>query len=170
MQTTHDPDDEHRRRFKGPKVLLIVLLGIPLVTAGGCFYRIAKNVYDLKEATRPIRELGGGYYTGGDGMADLNRPKAVTRVLLRETKTTDADLERLRPVLERFPDLRYIDLSYTPVSEQGLETLAPLKKLRYVILDGTKVTIEGVQRFQKLKPQWRLSHDFPEDAGNENGR
>jgi hypothetical protein len=75
-------------------------------------------------------------------------PKLETLVL-SNTPVTDAGLS----YLARCSSLKEVRLAMTGVSDAGLLNLASLKSLTQVVLDKkTKVTPQGIQRFEKLLP------------------
>jgi hypothetical protein len=60
-------------------------------------------------------------------------------------------------VLAGIPTLVNLDMSYTPVSDLGLQHLASLKNLKQLYLTETKVTPEAVALFQKQHPNTFVS-------------
>lgn len=72
----------------------------------------------------------------------------ITDIDLSNKAATDADLKLIAGAA---PGLKYLDLSKTKVTDDGLAEVAKLKALRYLTLDETKVTNKGVQRLTGLK-------------------
>ena len=60
--------------------------------------------------------------------------------------------EAMLLALDNLPDLRALDLSGVPINDSDLEHVMPLKKLRKLVLTGTKVTDEGVKKLQQALP------------------
>ena len=70
-------------------------------------------------------------------------------------RVTDADLERLIPVLSR---VTHLDLSDTQITDAGLQHLTGLIQLQYLYLKRTKVTDEGVKKLQQALPNCQIAH------------
>jgi hypothetical protein len=58
----------------------------------------------------------------------------------------------------RFPRLKRLDISFSKVSDAGVESLARMHALRYLDLRGTLVTPTGVDRLKSCLPQCQISH------------
>lgn len=69
----------------------------------------------------------------------------IERLFLSQSGITDEQLGRLR-----LPNLKYLDLSDTPITDRGLEQLWSLKKLEYLDLARTAVTGAGLKTLVTL--------------------
>ncbi len=77
-------------------------------------------------------------------------PFPTTKALtLHDPTFTDQDLSDVED-LARYETL---DLEGTQLSNAGLEQLAQMKHLRYVVVRRTKVTVAGIQRLQQALPK-----------------
>lgn len=73
---------------------------------------------------------------------------AVVEVSINNLRFTDADLEFLKP----FPGLRILDLTYTGITDAGVErVVASHPALEWLDLGGTKATAACVKHLAKLK-------------------
>lgn len=66
----------------------------------------------------------------------------------------DADVTQL----EAFTELRFLNLSNTPITDAALVDLERLRKLRFLSLVGTRVTDEGVGRLKESLPDTTIRH------------
>jgi hypothetical protein len=58
-------------------------------------------------------------------------------------------------------NLEYLDLSFTRVSDRGLEDLDSLKKLTEIYLAGTDVTDSGSEHLQRSHPGIKVHRTTP---------
>jgi len=77
-------------------------------------------------------------------------PPAVGRVNLRDTPTTDRDLELLRSL----PDVTRLDLVNTNVTDEGMAVVGRLRKLQSLVLRGPSVGDRGVEHIKHLKLEY----------------
>ena len=90
------------------------------------------------------------------GMEHLKNLTNVTNLGLEGTQVTDAGLEHLKGLT----NLSFLlGLSGTKITDAGLEHLKGLKKLKYVSLQNTKVSQEGVDKLKKALPKCKI--DYP---------
>lgn len=72
----------------------------------------------------------------------------VTFMSLSYTNVTDAGLQELVGLT----NIQALHLQDTRVTDEGLKHLAPLTKLTFLSLSGTKVSDEGVKEFKRQRP------------------
>ena len=77
-------------------------------------------------------------------------PFPTTKALtLHDPTFTDHELRDV----EDLAGYETLDLEGTQLSNAGLEQLAQMKHLRYVVVRRTKVTVAGIQRLQQALPK-----------------
>jgi serine/threonine protein kinase/formylglycine-generating enzyme required for sulfatase activity len=86
-------------------------------------------------------QLGGGQFTG-HSLMELEPMPGVESLGMSNAVFEDASLPAL---VEKFPNLIDLNLSYTPVSLKEGNAIAGLTKLRKLILEGTLVDDAGLQ-------------------------
>jgi len=64
-------------------------------------------------------------------------------------------------VVQKFPNLRSLDLRDTCVTDAGLVHLKGLRQLEKLVLLNTRVTSEGVQGIQQALPNCRVDYEPP---------
>jgi hypothetical protein len=121
--------------------------------------------------------LTGGLQITDLGLAKLAKLKGLKRLNVSGAKLTPAGLkvlaalplERLNlwacealddsaaAVLAEIPTLTFVDLSYTPISNQALKQLAKLPNLKNLYLTETKVTPDAVAAFRASHPKTLVS-------------
>jgi hypothetical protein len=127
-----------RRRYR---MVAATLLLVPWMLLA-CESRASEGPAEVFQASHAewVGALGGRVEINGSG--------EVTAVELSRTWVNDADLRKLA----EFPQLEQIDLSYTKVTDLGLEHLAPLQNVRVLNLRyAENVTDLGVAHLK----QWR---------------
>ena len=65
--------------------------------------------------------------------------------------------------LSRFPRLYSLNLARTIVSDDCIAALATIPELRWVDLSGTDCTVEGIDRLRQLKPTCHILTGFIDD-------
>jgi hypothetical protein len=121
--------------------------------------------------------LTGGLQITDLGVAKLGRLKNLKRLNLSGAKLTPAGLkvlaglplERLSlwacttlddsaaAVLAEIATLSFVDVSYTPMTNQALKTLGKLPNLKNLYLTETKVTPDAVAAFKAAHPKTFVS-------------
>jgi hypothetical protein len=121
--------------------------------------------------------LTGGLQITDLGLGKLSKLKNLKRLNVSGAKLTPAGLkvlaalplERLSlwaceglddsaaAVLAEIPTLAMIDLSYTPITNQGLHQLAKLPNLKNLYLTETKVTPDAIAAFRTTNPKTFVS-------------
>ena len=84
---------------------------------------------------------------GDAGLAHLSGLKKISVLYLAHTRTTSAGMKTVGAM----PELQWLDLKDTDVSDDGLSHLRGLKKLRLLGLAGCKVTDAGVRQLREIK-------------------
>lgn len=99
----------------------------------------------------------------------------------RNTRVTDADLQRLAPLTElreldlwaapitdagvaaivRMSRLERLQLSQTEITDVGLQELAALQNLRQLGIADTQVTRRGIREFQRRRPDCKVVFSVP---------
>jgi hypothetical protein len=74
-------------------------------------------------------------------------PPLVVSVILRDTATTDGDLEHLRSL----SCMGRLDLANTKVTDEGLEVVGRLSRLSSLTLAGTQIGDDGVSHLRHLQ-------------------
>lgn len=82
-------------------------------------------------------------------------------IVLNGTDATDEDLAPLAG----HPNLSGVRLDYTQVSDPTLKVLATLPKLKFLSLSLTKVTPQGLTDFKKAKPNVEVAIDAATEVG-----
>ncbi len=125
----------------------LVLLGIVGVVVLVCVTSFLRPRLSYRSAIAPIQSHGG--YAEGHARSGA---AGVVFVGFRQKGPglTDADLGELRKHLEKLPNLQGLDLSYTKITDAGLDHLKGLTSLERLYLRDTKVTDAGLERLQGL--------------------
>ena len=87
------------------------------------------------------------------GLAPLMRLPALRRLNLAQSTRIDDAAAQYFLDMNR---LEILDLSQTAVTDAFLDRLEGMKQLRLLMVDGTKVTPERVERFRKARPDCRI--------------
>jgi predicted Zn finger-like uncharacterized protein len=98
-----------------------------------------------KQDTAPIEALGGRC----DLIAGPDSP--VTGIRLNGTQVKDQDLV----ILQNYPDLRFLDLSDTAVTDAAVPMLADLD-LNELVVTNTKMTKAGVNKLRRANPTLKV--------------
>ncbi len=77
----------------------------------------------------------------------VDKRKRVWEVSLRDRKISGEELPKL---LDGYTELRDLDLSQNPISDEALIHLQPLKKLETIRLEHTGITDKGLQNLKSL--------------------
>lgn len=80
----------------------------------------------------------------------------VSSVALRNIPLEDSHVPELLSALRRFPELETLDLSYTQITDAGLESLSELKSIRKLIVDGCDVRPATIDA---LENEWRRQRE-----------
>jgi hypothetical protein len=101
--------------------------------------RIANGIIEKEKTTAvAIEKLG--------GKVEFNTAGEVIKVDLNNAKITDRDLK----LLERFPELEWLDLRITPITDDGISRLRSLRKLKFLNLFRTELTDSGLAELKGL--------------------
>ncbi len=123
---------------------LAVTLGV-LAASGVVFAADA----DQEKAIAAIKKLDGKVQVDSD-----SPDKPVVRVVLTDSKITDADMVHLKA----FPQLESLSLSGAKkFTDAGLEHIKGLTKLEQLFLNDTKITDAGLAHLKGLTNLSRLS-------------
>jgi len=79
-------------------------------------------------------------------------PSGITEIDFGESDVSDEDLA----YLQFFPQLEWICLEDTSISDYGLTKLAEIVSLRHVEVQRTNVTEDGVTRLRKALPRCKI--------------
>lgn len=98
----------------------------------------------LREAARRLESIGAQL------SRDEDRPdRPVVRIALsRENAAADSDLA----VLRLFADLQYLVVLSDRVTDGGLEYLAGMKRLRWIALYSSSISMAGVSKLAESLP------------------
>ena len=109
-------------------------------------------------------EWDGGDFSG-KGLEHLAKLKKLTRLDLRETKVTDAELAHLKGMTQ----LEWLSLP-EKISDEGMRHLAELVNLESLYLTKTGITDEGLKHLHKMTKlqEVRLNETKVTDMGVEN--
>jgi internalin A len=127
---------------RNPRLLLPSLLGF-----AACF-GVPAPAADVRAGsnTQWIEDLGGAVIRNSQG--------GITGVDLRGTWVTDTDLRRLN----QLPDLEYLDLSLTHITDQGMQEMKNLRGISELNLYFAEfVTDEGLAAVKEWKKLKRLN-------------
>jgi uncharacterized protein YjbI with pentapeptide repeats len=128
-------------------VAALVLLGATAIVVLVCLVSFLRPRLSYRGAAAPIEALGGHV----DGYAESGVAGVVFVGFGRTgTDLTDADLEKLRKHLDKLPNLGGLDLSYTKVTDAGLDHLKGMVNLEKLYLRDIQVTDAGLERLQGL--------------------
>ena len=101
--------------------------------------RIANGLVEKEKATAAaIEKLG--------GKVEFNQSGGVIKVDLNNAKITDSDLK----LLERFPELEWLDVRVTPIGDEGVTHIRNLKKLKFLNIARTNVGDKGLESLRGL--------------------
>jgi hypothetical protein len=126
--------------------LLVMVLGVVVAAAPIVINRLVPSAVDLGPRERTVNgelhiTLTGWQPEEGMSYAVLKaRPDTVVLQMANED-VTDQTLENLRGLKK----LRVLDLSSTQVTDEGLKVLQELRGLQVLRLNRTKITDEGVR-------------------------
>lgn len=87
----------------------------------------------------------------------------VTIVSLKDSMATDDDMEYLRPLHK----LKWLDLTNTPVGDRGVKKIGSKKDLEGLFLSGTQLTdigLECLRRFPKLNRLYLTDTNVTDDG------
>jgi len=97
-------------------------------------------------------------------LATLASLDGVQELGLSRSDVSDHDLQQL----VRAHDLIALDLNFTQVTDAGLTYLEKLPNLRFLVVENTGVTAEGVQRLKLMNPRLRIFHSsMPQNEEND---
>ena len=96
--------------------------------------------------------VGGCHGISDTGLVHLGDIKTLTVLDLAATNAGDATMKRL----SELPNLADLSISYTQVTDQGLESLQTCKGLRFVWVMHANVTPEAVERLHAAVPECRI--------------
>lgn len=136
-----------RRWFRfSLRTLLIFapLLTIAFTWGGTRWYASHVQAWAVKEVERH------------GGLAVRDEQQYVTHVELPGRTIDDASLRSLMPALQSFPRLESLVLASNAVSDEGLDQLIKLTKLKVVYLADTQVTPAGVAKLQERQPNLKV--------------
>jgi hypothetical protein len=96
-------------------------------------------------------------------LASLESLDGVLELGLSRSDVNDLDLQQLA----RANDLIALDLNFTQVTDAGLVHLEGLKNLRFLVVENTGVTAQGVQRLKQANPRLRIFHSSTQGENSE---
>jgi hypothetical protein len=92
----------------------------------------------------------------GPGLGYLSRLGKLERLIVGESRITDAGVAHLLPVQQ----LRFLSLCETGVTDAGVATLAKLRNLRELDLRGTKITPKCLASLAEMKELRMVDLDY----------
>ena len=120
-----------------PRVLLSLSLLVVSLLSTGC------RPDPVAMAKRQIKQLGGTLRYDKNSYS-----KTLIGVDLRDTKTSDDDLDFLAKLPDTVTDL---NLSNTQITDESMSRVAALQHLRWISVARTKITDDGLKQIAKLK-------------------
>lgn len=129
------------------------------------------NNYDSKWSPRDIDKLGGCLRLEDVSLHrtpltrhDIESLKTCPIKALRFTKTGLSDAES--DVFKEFPNLEILQLRDNPgITDASLPVFETITTLKYLELEKTGVTKEGIEAFQKSRPDVKLRTDWMDMFG-----
>lgn len=85
-------------------------------------------------------------------LQELTRLKSLRMVILSDSDVSDEDIQ----LLPKIPGLRHIWMTNTSLTDQCVDDLARIDRLEIVKLDGTEISVEGIERLRLLKPSLKI--------------
>ncbi len=133
---------------------MVAMLSVPLTLIGYCRRQIA--AFDA--AVAPFRPFSAGRIVGtGDDMGVIfGGVHALKTLDLRESELDDASLSALQASLQGLPDLEFLDLSGTKITDTGLAALKQLSSLRELGLHRTHISDEGINDLRRSIPNCKI--------------
>ncbi len=116
------------------------------------------DIADMSELQ--ILDLRGNYFRDYN-IAELN-PLHLKKLLLSYTNITDRDL-----YFYREPDLEYLELHSTAISDKGLSFLAYMKNLKYLTVFNTQVTLTGIEALRQKLPGLTIVTEWDRNSESE---
>lgn len=90
----------------------------------------------------------------GAGLASLKTCQSLLFLDLCETAITDENLKFIKP----FAALQRLDVSFTHVTNSSIPTIAELRNLTSLVLDGSEVSRAGAKQLKLALPKCRVSY------------
>jgi hypothetical protein len=85
-------------------------------------------------------------------LQELTRLKSLRMVILSVSDVSDEDIQ----LLPKIPGLRHIWMTNTNLTDLCVDDLARIDRLEIVKLDGTEISVEGIERLRLLKPSLKI--------------
>jgi hypothetical protein len=85
-------------------------------------------------------------------LQELTRLKSLRMVILSVSDVSDEDIQ----LLPKIPGLRHIWMTNTNLTDQCVDDLARIDRLEIIKLDGTEISVEGIERLRLLKPSLKI--------------
>ena len=85
-------------------------------------------------------------------LQELTRLRSLRMVILSLSDVSDEDIQ----LLPKIPGLRHIWMTNTSLTYQCVDDLARIDRLEIVKLDGTEISVEGIERLRLLKPSLKI--------------
>ena len=130
----------------------LLLLMVVVSCAASCYGIHYRRLQPQREAVAQLQAFGAKVDCLGEIVYSVDFKTSAT-------KPGDDDLVHL----ERLQDLSSLDLDGSPITDNGLKYLYPIKTLRTVSLWNTKVTQKGVDDLQRALPHVHIGW-FPPRA------
>ena len=88
-------------------------------------------------------------------LQELTRLRSLRMVILSVSDVSDVSDEDIQ-LLPKIPGLRHIWMTNTSLTDQCVDDLARIDRLEIVKLDGTEISVEGIERLRLLKPSLKI--------------
>lgn len=85
-------------------------------------------------------------------LQELTRLKSLRMVIVSVSDVRDEDIQ----LLTQISGLRHIWMTNTSLTDQCVDDLARIDRLEIVKLDGTEISVEGIERLRLLKPSLKI--------------
>ena len=119
-----------------------------------CLEPLLNDLHGLTLQSSSVTEEGARY---------LSRFRALRRLNLDGSQAIgDAAVKQL----SRLPDLRYLNLSRSPVTDASLTDLAQLQRLEHLDVEVTQITVAGVRRLEKALPECEIIYRLGQTLGD----
>ena len=107
------------------------------------------GVFETLATLTGVERLAFGWHFNADiHVEDKDIDKLARWTGLKQLRCSQCSLSK--PNLAMFSQLRDLDLSYAPFTDEGMASLAGLKNLRRLILRDTLITDEGLRYLKDL--------------------
>ena len=131
-------------------VALVTLFALPAVSSAATRTDKAQNKRIAKQA-KSIKKLGKGLK-----LVTTNLGKIDTRLKTIEN-AAPAIVSGLNQLKDGLTKLQTLGLSHTKVTDEGTVSLKKLRELRELYLNGTRVTLDGINELRRGLPEVKVS-------------